>query len=64
MKILSILLMLVFAVPAQAAGIVALFPTDRAGFIGMASQGPLDTPVLCTSLAEFNTTFGLSLIHI
>jgi phage tail sheath protein FI len=51
---------LVLAVPAMAFFPIFLEETDTAGFVGMAAQGPLDTPVLCTSHADFTATFGSS----
>ena len=47
------------AVPAAAAPI-ARVPTDTAGFVGLAAQGPLDQAVLVDSYAEFVTAFGAS----
>jgi len=33
-------------------------PTDTVGFVGLATQGPMETPTLVTSQAEFERLFG------
>jgi len=60
MKFLSIIILMAIAIPAAASFPIFLEETDTAGFVGMAAQGSLDTPILCTSYAEFLTTFGAS----
>jgi len=44
--------------PAAKATPIALLASDTAGFVGQAQQGPLDTPVLVGSYAQFLSTFG------
>lgn len=39
---------------------IALLGSDAAGFVGQAQGGPLDTPVLVGSYAQFLSTFGAS----
>ena len=56
--ILSFLLMM-SAIPATAVPISRV-PTDTAGFVGLAAQGPLDQAVLVNSYAEFVSVFGAS----
>ncbi len=53
------LLLIVFAIPALAVPISRV-PTEQAGFVGMAAQGPLDEAVLLDSYAEFVAVFGAS----
>lgn len=45
------------AFPAAAVPISPV-PTDMAGFVGLAAQGPLDQAILVESYAEFVAVFG------
>lgn len=55
------LLFVVLAIPALAVPISRV-PTDQAGFVGQAAQGPLDEAVQVDSYAEFVTVFGASTV--
>ncbi|MCA9759103.1 MAG: phage tail sheath subtilisin-like domain-containing protein [Candidatus Eisenbacteria bacterium] len=54
---LSLLALLLVAVSARAATIEPV-PTGVAAFVGMATDGPLDTPVLVSNFTEFKGIFG------
>ena len=61
MKILLPLLMiLVVIAPVSAAHAFPVEPVDftTAGFVGMASTGPFDQPVIVNSYPEFTEVFG------
>lgn len=59
LMIMLVIMLAVWAIPALAVPI-ARVPTDTAGFVGMAAQGPLDRAVLVNSYTEFVTVFGAS----
>lgn len=58
----SLVLLMLWAVSAIPAAAVPIsqVPTDTAGFVGLAAQGPLEQAVLVNSYAEFVTVFGAS----
>lgn len=60
MRPFALLMLLTLSAMPAAAAPIARVPTDTAGFVGLAAQGPLDQAVLVNSYAEFVTVFGAS----
>lgn len=59
---ISIIVGLLSLISGSLSAAFTIFPSDyeTAGFVGMASQGPLDEPVMVTNYTEFTTIFGAS----
>lgn len=59
-KTILTILFVLFLLGTAAAEVIQPVDTTTAGFVGMASSGPYDQPVIVQNFTDFTTTFGAS----